>query len=153
MEKETTDPQYFGPCLITETSLKNLQPSLEKWVPPNGWEGPNTKPKGWDPRITYRGLTTEMLESLTDDFLMFEEEAEDAGDKNLMTLANLPLLLRTMGRNDPRRNAACSARCAAKSVARASDGVTVLRLAQFLEVMDEEQRQDAIEAAQADADR
>jgi hypothetical protein len=149
---ETPEPRYFGPCLVAPYLLDDFQPPAEAWVPPYGW-GVEKEPV-WDARITYRGLTDEMRETFKDAFDMFEVPSpDDAAGRNFVLLASLPPLLRTLGRTDVKRNRTTAARCGAAGVAHPSSGSQVIHLDRFLEVMDAEQRDDAIAPMQADADR
>jgi len=148
---EAAEPRYFGPCLVAPYVLDAFQPAADEWVPPYGWGA--EKAIDWDARITYRGLTEEMSTTLTDAFEMFEVPADDPAGKKFMLLSSLPPLLRTLSRYDVKRNRACAARCKAVSVAHPVSGSTVIHLSRFLEVMDSEQRDDAIAEAQGDADR
>ena len=66
---EPPPPRYFGPCLVAPLVLHAQQPEPAAWVPPREW---NPATAGWDPRITYRGLSADAKASLTEEFLLFE---------------------------------------------------------------------------------
>ena len=66
---EPPPPRYFGPCLVAPLVLHAQQPEPAAWVPPREW---NPATAGWDPRITYRGLSADAKASLTEEYLLFE---------------------------------------------------------------------------------
>jgi hypothetical protein len=144
---EPPPPRYFGPCLVAPLVLHAQQPEPAAWVPPREW---NPATAGWDPRITYRGLSADAKASLTEEFLLFEvpghadDDPEDPAvqqGKGHVLLASLPTLFRSMGRTDKRRNALCAAACEAKSVGHPASGAACLHVATFLEVGGREQVQ------------
>jgi hypothetical protein len=134
-------PCYFGPCLVAPLVLGAQQPEPAAWVPPRDW---NSKTAGWDPRITYRGLSDDAKASLAEGFLLFEVQgsADDDPDdpavqkcKGHVLLASLPTLFRTMGRTDKARNAMCAKQCQAQSVPHPASGAACLHVSAFLEVV------------------
>ena len=140
MADESSEPRYFGPCLVAPLVLRAQQPEPAAWVPPRDW---NPKTAGWDPRITYQGLSDEAKESLTEEFLLFEipgNEDDDPEDplvqksKGHVLLAKLPTLFRSMGRTNKARNAMCIEQCRLKSVPHPASGATCLHVAEFLKV-------------------
>jgi hypothetical protein len=147
MTTTNPEPRYLGPCLVSTMTLGQIQPPLEQWVPPD-----NFRDKGWEPRITYRGLTPDQVESFTNAFQMFEEEGGEEEEKGFMLISSLPLFYRTMNMYDTKRNIGCTESCEAKSVEHPSGG-NAIHLSKFLQVMDEELRKDAIQRAQGYADR
>jgi hypothetical protein len=152
MADEKEVPRYCGPALVVPLTLKEMQPPGREWDPPP--EGtPGMREESWDPRITYRGLSAALTETLTDAFGLFEEEADDEDAKGFMLVSNLPLFFRTQGRTDPTRMALFTDRCVERAENHPNSGELAIHLSRFLEVMDAEQRTDAVELAQGDADR
>jgi len=147
MSEAKEEPRYLGPCLISPLELGEVQPHLEEWTPPQDW-----RDEGWEPRITYRGLSTEQTETFTNAFQMFEEEVSEKEDKNLMLLSSLPLYFRTMKMTNSKRNAQFTIACQNKSVDNLSSGPSI-HLDEFLKIVDEEQRKDAVDNARGYADR
>ena len=105
--------------------LHAQQPEPAAWVPPREW---NPATAGWDPRITYRGLSADAKASLREEFLLFEVPGHADDDPED------PAVQRSVGRTDKRRNALCAAACEAKSVGHPASGAACLHVATFLEV-------------------
>lgn len=147
MNETKEEPRYFGPCLVSTMTLGHIQPSLDQWIP-----SVDHRDKGWEPRITYRGLTPDQVETFTNAFQMFEEEGGDEEEKGFMLISSLPLFYRTMNMHDNKRNGSCTESCEEKSVEHSTGG-SAIHLTNFLQVMDDELRKDAIQKAQGYADR